>query len=401
MMQQQGEVVSLFSGAGGLDVGLEQAGWTVVTATDHDKYAMDTLRQSKDAAIAIRGQAGVHMSETMLVEADVKELSAADLTPGGKPADWRPDLLVGGPPCQPWSSAGHQKGLSDPRGQLIADYLRLIGEFQPRFVLFENVRGLVTAVGEHGWHGEVLESIRSDLADLGYASRFATLNAADYGAAQRRVRLILIATRDHTLPELPAPTHHKDGAEGLKPWVTLGETLDRLPKPDPADVVRPSGTRADELRALTPGKGLRTGGKVMANRPSGQWGYRQDSFLADPSLPSRTIRAASTPDWLRLPGEPDLRRLTWRECAALQGFPDDWQFAGTNASRFRQIGNAVQVDMAEAVGRVLLDSLLSGLPDVPPVSAEWPAELVKRVRYTSMEHRVNGHLRSRVRANLV
>lgn len=338
------------------------------------------------------------MADTMLVEADIKELSAADLTPVGKPADWRPDLLVGGPPCQPWSSAGHQKGLSDPRGQLIADYLRLIGEFQPRFVLFENVRGLVTAVGEHGRPGEVLESIRSDLAELGYASRFATMNAADYGAAQRRVRLILIATREHALPELPAPTHHKDGAHGLKPWVTLGETLDRLPAPDPADVVLPSGIRADELRALTPGKGIRTGGKVMTNRPGGQWGYRQDSFLADLSLPSRTIRAAATPDWVRLPGAPDLRRLTWRECAALQGFPDDWQFAGTIASRFRQIGNAVQVDMAESVGRVLRDSLLAGLPDTPPVSADWPTELVKRVRYTTMEHRVNGHLRSRVRA---
>lgn len=398
MQQRNGEVVSLFSGAGGLDVGLERAGWSVVSATDHDKHAMETLRQSKAAGIAVRGQTTAHMTDTLLVEADVRELSAADLTPSGRAADWRPDLLVGGPPCQPWSSAGHQKGLGDPRGQLIADYLRLIGEFQPRYVLFENVRGLVTAVGERRVHGEVLESIRSDLADLGYASRFATLNAADYGAAQRRVRLILIATQEHVLPQLPAPTHHKDGSNGLKPWVTLGETLDRLPRPDPSDVVRPSGMRAQELRALAPGKGLRTGGKVMANRPSGQWGYRQDSFLADLTLPSRTIRAASTPDWLRLPGEPDLRRLTWRECAALQGFPDDWQFAGTISSRFRQIGNAVQVDVAEAVGRVLLDSLQAGLPDTRPESADWPAELLRRVRYTSMEHRVNGHLRSRVKA---
>lgn len=392
---RSGDVVSLFSGAGGLDIGLERAGWNVVSATDHDKHAMETLRLSRAAAIPVRGRDAKYMADTMLVEADVRNLAASDLTPIGKSSGWRPDLLVGGPPCQPWSSAGHQKGLSDPRGQLIAEYLRLIGELLPRFVLFENVRGLVTAMGKTRTHGEVLESIRADLGNLGYASRFQTLNSADYGAAQRRVRLILIATRDHNLPEFPTPTHHKSADSGLKPWVALGETLDRLGAPDPSDVVRPTGIRSDELRELVPGKGLRTGGRVMANRPSGQWGYRQDSFLADLSLPSRTIRAASTPDWLRLAGEPDLRRLTWRECAALQGFPADWQFAGNAAARFRQIGNAVQADVAEAVGRVLFDALIAGTAATRPASAEWPTELLKRVKYTTMEHRVNGHLRSR------
>ena len=86
-----------------------------------------------------------------------------------------------------WSSAGLQKGLGDPRGQLIAHYLRLIGELQPRFVIFENVRGLLTARGATGTPGEVLRSIQDDLYELGYSSRVATLNAADYGAAQRRV----------------------------------------------------------------------------------------------------------------------------------------------------------------------------------------------------------------------
>lgn len=397
MTPMRGEVVSLFSGAGGLDIGLEQAGWSLVSATDHDRHAMETLRSSQAAEIPVRGKGTSHMEGTLLLEADVQDIGAKDLIPHDKPADWRPDLLVGGPPCQPWSSAGHQRGLRDPRGQLIFHYLRMIGELQPRFVLFENVRGLVTAVGKRGQPGEVLASIQKDLAGLGYASRFMTLNAADYGAAQRRVRLILIATSRHELPEFPSPTHHEKGEHGLKPWVTLGETLDRLPKPKLDDIVRPSGVRADELRSLVPGKGLRTGGKVMHNRPSGQWGYRQDSFLADLSRPSRTIRAASTPDWVRVPGDTDLRRLTWRECAALQGFPDGWQFTGTAASRFRQIGNAVQVDLAEAVGSVLLESFRAGEVSEPPRSAPWPDELLKRVRYTAMEHRVNGDLRSRVR----
>lgn len=393
----RGEVVSLFSGAGGLDIGLEQAGWTIVAATDSNADCMETLRLSKAATVPIKGRRSHHMESTRLVEADVRELTPDVLMPPDARSMWRPDLLVGGPPCQPWSSAGHQKGLRDPRGQLIAHMLRLIGELQPRFVLFENVRGLVTAVGPARQPGEVLRSIQEDLAAMDYASRIATLNAADYGAAQRRVRLLLIATRDHDLPEFPAPTHDRHGRDGRKPWVTLQEVIDGLPAPDPADIVRPSGVRAGELRALSPGTGLRTGGRVMNNRPSGQWGYRQDSFLADLSLPSRTIRAASTPDWIRLPNENDLRRLTWRECASLQGFPLAWQFHGTRASRFRQIGNAVQVDMAEAIGEVLLAALHKGPAAERPTTPPWPPYLEKRVQYTTAEHRVNGALRVRLR----
>lgn len=395
-------VVSLFSGAGGLDIGLERAGWDVVTATDLSKPSMETLRRSQAAQVPIRGRrSGTHLDGTRLIEADVQDLKASDLRPPRAASGWRPDLLAGGPPCQPWSSAGHQKGLSDPRGKLIEHMLRLIEESQPRFVLFENVRGLVTAVGATQTPGEVLRSIQEDLAGMGYASRIATLNAADYGAAQRRVRLLLMATSDHALPVFPEPTHDKAAKDGRKPWVTLGELLASLPKPDAKDVVRPTGERAELLRALSPGTGLKTGGRVMNNRPSGQWGYRQDSFLADLALPSRTIRAASTPDWLRLPSEDDLRRLTWAECAALQGFPRGWQFAGTRASVFQQIGNAVQVDMAEALGEALLASFRAGPVSEPPVTPPWPPELVKRVKYTEAEHRVNGVLRVRVRAKAV
>jgi DNA (cytosine-5)-methyltransferase 1 len=394
--QTPAQAVSLFSGAGGLDIGLERAGWDVVSATDIMRDSMRTLIESQAAGIPVRGRPSTHMAGTRLIEADVRELSASDLRPQHAVEGWRPDLLVGGAPCQPWSSAGHQKGLEDPRGQLIAHMLRLIDETSPRLVLFENVRGLVTAAGPNGVPGEVLRSIQQDLADMGYASRVATLNAADYGAAQRRVRLLLMATSDHTLPGFPEPTHDRLQAHGRKPWVSLRELLASLPAPDVADVVRPSGERAEALRALVPGKGIKTGGRVMNNRPGGHWGYRQDSFLADLDLPSRTIRAASTPDWIRLPGE-DLRRLTWRECAALQGFPRDWAFTGNMASRFKQIGNAVQVDMAEAVGEVLLDALRRGPSETPPVTPPWPPELVKRVRYTQSEHRVNGSLRVRVR----
>jgi len=274
--------------------------------------------------------------------------------------------------------------------------LRLVGELEPKYVLLENVRGLVTARGENGRPGEVLESIQRDLLErYGYISQIATLNAADFGAAQRRVRLILVASRDYKLPSFPSPTHNRDGADGLRPWVTLRSILASSPPPDEADLVRPTGERAAALRELAPGKGLKTGGRVMNNRPGGHWGYRQDSFLADLDLPSRTIRAASTPDWVRTDNDDDLRRLTWRECATLQGFPREWAFAGGVGSRFMQIGNAVQTDVGAAIGRAIATALAEGRVAKQDALPPWPPYLRERVRYTESEHRVNGHLRSR------
>lgn len=401
MARARPSVVSLFSGAGGLDVGLEQAGWATVVATDKWHDSMETLRKSQAAKIKIPGQRTTYLHGTRLVEKDAHELTRADLVPSGADSTWRPDLLAGGPPCQPWSSAGSQRGLDDPRGRLIGRMLNLVGELEPRYVLFENVRGLVTARGATRSPGEVLRSIQDDLFDrYGYVSRIATLNAADYGAAQRRVRLLLVATKDYTLPEFPVSTHNRSG-DGAARWVALGDALARVPPPAADEVVRPTGERAESLRALAPGKGLRTGGRVMNNRPGGHWGYRQDSFLADLSLPSRTIRAASTPDWLRLEGESDLRRLTWRECAVLQGFPAEWVFDGTNTSRFTQIGNAVQTNVARAMGQTISEALATGEQGSTPAMPAWPQYLLDRVKYTESEQRVNGHLRVRIQESAV
>jgi DNA (cytosine-5)-methyltransferase 1 len=397
-------VVSLFAGAGGTDVGLERAGWRTTLATDIDKNCIETLRDAQAAHIPVRGQPGAqHLRGTRLEIADIRDLSGADLRPSDAPPSWRPDLLAGGPPCQPWSSAGLQKGLKDGRGDLIQHFIRLTAELDPRFIFFENVRGLVTAIGESGQPGEVLESIKRSFDELGYATSFATLNAADYGAAQRRVRLYMLASKGHSLPAFPEPTHErvKPGSLpiGKREWTKLGEFLAALPAVESIEFVRPTPERAAELSRLTPGTGLRTSGRVENNRPSGHWGYRQDSFVADLNLPSRTIRAASTPDWIRL-SDGTHRRLTWAECSALQGFPIEWPFQGTLTSKFRQIGNAVQADMAEVLGRALLASLLDGELTQSPESLALPAEFGRRVRYTAAEHRTNGSYRIRVRASV-
>jgi DNA (cytosine-5)-methyltransferase 1 len=200
------------------------------------------------------------------------------------------------------------------------------------------------------------------------------------------VRLYMIAAERGILPQFPEPSHSASD-ERLLPWASIRECLERLPVPDEQDIVRPSGRRAMELLRLKPGTGLKSIGIVEANRPSGHWGYRQDCFRADESLPSRTIRAASTPDWIV--DADGMRRLTWRECAALQDFPADWTFCGSAASRFRQIGNAVQghvgLRVAHMLGRAAADA-----GDMALTSPPWPGTFHRRVSYTAAEDRVNG-----------
>ena len=366
-----------------------------MVATDSNIDAMTTLAANQQTGVQVAGRSGaVHLDGTNLITADVVDLSAADLRPTGATRTWRPSLLAGGPPCQPWSSAGLQKGFRDPRGLMIAQMIRLTEQLKPRFVLMENVRGLLTAGGPNGIHGEAISIIQREWENLGYAVAWGLLNAADFGAAQRRVRLVMIATSDHELPSMPQATHSKTPTLGQKPWVTLAEFLSEQPAPNLDDIVVPSGLRERELRELVPGTGLRTGGKVEHQRPGGHWGYRQDSFVADPSLPSRTIRAAATPDWLKLP-DGYMRRITWRECAALQGFPRTWQFCGTRESRFRQIGNAVQADMAHALGAELLAALKTGPSSEAPVSAPWPDYFNRRIRGARADHRANAASRTR------
>lgn len=388
-------VVSLFSGAGGLDIGLERAGFQSLFATDIEQTAVKTLLDSQSAKITIPTQGRrTYLSATQILKADICGLTAADIRPKGAGATWRPDLLVGGPPCQPWSSAGLQRGFRDSRGLLIAQMIRLTAELRPRYVLMENVRGLLTATGLRGAHGEAIQTIQDEWENLGYAVSWALLNAADYGAAQRRVRLAMIGTADHTLPNFPEPTHDRHSRHCRQPWMSLGDMLNRLPKPKKDEIVVPSGKRASELLKLFPGTGLKTGGTVEHQRPGGHWGYRQDSFLADLTLPSRTIRAAGTPDWIRPIGG-EMRRLTWHECAALQGFPVEWQFDGARDAKFRLIGNAVQTDMAFAIGRELIRALAQGPTRKRRISAPWPEYFRRRIRGAAADHRANAASRRR------
>ena len=236
-------VVDLWAGAGGLSLGLEKSGWTLVTAVDPDCDAVETLR---------RNQARGHFRTARILRADIRNVSARDLLPAKRAPRWRLDLLVGGPPCQPFSVAGRRQGLKDPRGRQFHELVRLADEMKPRFILFENIAGLITARTSDGRVGGVLVRIQREFEGVGYACRFGLLNAADYGAPQRRVGLFMMASRNERLPQFPLPTHSCNESPTLTRWMTLGDFWATYPHPKSQHIVRPNVRRAAALNRLAP-----------------------------------------------------------------------------------------------------------------------------------------------------
>lgn len=376
--------VSVFSGAGGLDIGLQRAGWDCLYATDFDKHAVETLKLN---AVAGRFNGGGHIRQ-----ADIRDLTGSEILSDVGRSRGGVDLLAGGPPCQSWSSAGHQLGFNDPRGRLFEDYLRVAQQLDVRWLLFENVRGLITAKGSDGLPGSALAAIRQALFKAGWQTRVELLNAADYGAPQRRVRVVLLGYRQGDEPALPTPTYSERVEDGRNPWVSMADALNRLRAPDVDEIIRPSGKLAVELATIPPGSGVKSPGKRETTRPGGHWGYKQGAFVADLQRPARTVTANAQQDWIRDPVH-GLRRLSPRECAALQTFPTDWIFSGKRVDQYRQIGNAVPPLLAEQVGMTLRAhvtgapaSKVRGSVDIAPL----PARLQAAIDYTTREHRRNG-----------
>lgn len=386
--------VSLFSGSGGLDLGLEMAGWQTLYACDSDPLAIETLKTN--AGLKIRGNRRA-LSHAFIERADVRALSAREILDRAGSAKGQVQMLAGGPPCQSWSSAGHQLGFEDPRGRLFDDFVRIANGLDVRWLLAENVRGLLTARGPDGQPGSALIHIRRNLLRAGFQTVVALLNAADFGVAQRRVRLFMIGFRSGDAPPFPMPTHAKNpGFEGTSPWVSLEEAVATVGPLLPNEIIRPTGRMATELSDIRPGSGVKSPGKAERTRPGGHWGYKQGAFVADPLQPARTVTASAQQDWIRDDELGVLRRLCPRECAALQSFPSDWKFVGPTVAQYRLIGNAVPPRLASAIGTSLIsfaratdDSKAASFKELLPLSAK----LTYHVRYTAREEASNGESR--------
>ena len=374
--------ISLFSGAGGLDIGFERAGFETVSVCELEPQCAQTLRQNQGWQ---HSDGRVYFPEATIVQADIRDLAAKQLTHGE-----RIDCVLGGPPCQAFSSSGKQKSVLDPRGTLVSQFVRLVDEVRPRAFLFENVRGIVTARDETGCPGGVIRKIISDFETLGYSCRAGLLNAADYGAFQRRVRCFIVGVQNGTAPQFPAETHvaQTQSARGLfeSAWRTLREFLSEWADKEESNFVFPTPALAVQLADLPNGTGLKSRGVAEPTRPGGHWGYRQGTFIADLDLPARTVTGSGSQDWVRWDGV--LRRLTLVEVQRLQGFPDDWLFAGTKAEVFKQVGNAVPSIFGELLARTIQSHLHKEVKS-PPVRLGFPPEFEKYINYTISDHRRN------------
>lgn len=302
-------VVSLFSGGGGLDIGFERAGFDVAVCVDNDPSSCDTLRRNRP-------------------EWDVFEGDIRDYRP---PRGLRADVVIGGPPCQGFSTAG-KGNPDDPRNFLWMEYFRIVRSIQPRVVVIENVSGMA-----HKKNGDHISGIFAELEGLGYEYVYGVLNAADFGVPQNRRRLIIIGAKD-VVPTLPAPTVERP--------VTVGDAISDL-----AGVVDPTINHVPNRHAphVVERWQMLEPGEADPN-------YRRSRLDLD--APSCTIRAGGGygPRGDHLAGfhppiHPTLpRQLTVREAARLQSFPDDWIFEGSKTAQGRQVGNAVPVLLGEALG---------------------------------------------------
>ena len=365
------EIWSFFSGAMGLDLGLEQAGLIPTLGNEIDKQCCDTIRINRPCL--------------QLVTESIGDLTVAKLR-GYRNFDGDVHMMVGGPPCQSFSPGGKRTSLSDPRGNLIYEYLRLIGEVTPRYFLLENVANLTTAAlrhrpiadrpGQHwslkrydtDWqngHGDVpplapdersgsaVRQLLGDVCSLGYHVVFGVLDAADYGASQRRLRFIMMGSRDRPPPALPSPTHGPEGS-GLERVRTVREAIYPM-QDDPGSgsaytppvrrffAMVPEGGNWRDLPPELQPEAL--GGSWAAG--GGKTGfYRRLSW----DTPSPTITGRANRKGSALCHPEAHRPLSVRECAAIQGFPEDWQFVGSVSSKYMQIGNAVPTPLAKAIG---------------------------------------------------
>jgi DNA (cytosine-5)-methyltransferase 1 len=307
------KVVSLFSGAGGLDLGFIKAGHEIIWANDNFVDAVKTYRKN--------------IGDHIICE-DISTI----------PSDEIPehDILIGGFPCQGFSVANTSRGEGDERNKLYLELLRILVDKQPKFFLAENVKGILSFL-----HGKVFEMIIRDFEKAGYKVKYEVLNAANFGVPQRRERVIILGVRNDVDFDLehPEPTH--GGVSNLfsetKSWVSIGDALKNIPEPE------------EEHNLI--------------NHTYSKFKLKFNGYLGnraiDPNKPAPTVTARGDEKGgvVVLHHPNNHRRMSVRELALTQSFPIDFIFEGNNSSAYRQIGNAVPPVLAFAVASMFPNEL--------------------------------------------
>lgn len=318
------KVIELFAGAGGLALGLEKAGFQNIALIEIDKDAAETLKTNRP--------------KWNVICDDIKNISSLNLTKYFNVKKGELDLLSGGAPCQAFSYAGKRLGLLDTRGTLFYHYALFLKKLQPKVFLFENVRGLLT----HD-RGRTYKTILNVFSDCGYEIQKKILNAWDYAVAQKRERLITIGIRRDLAKKIliyfPKPHDYKP---------VLRDVLKDVPKSEGAkysdykrkifELVPPGGYWRD-----IPENIAKEYMKSCWNMEGGRTGILRRLSMDEPSLAVLTSPSQKQTERCH---PLESRPFTVRENARIQSFPDDWEFAGNTGSKYKQVGNAVPVNLA-------------------------------------------------------
>jgi DNA (cytosine-5)-methyltransferase 1 len=386
------KVVSLFSGGMGLDLGLHATGrFQVLACVEHVPAFCETIRANASS--------GVLTPAPLVFEGGVEEfdpleiLAAVGLRPGEL------DLLVGGPPCQSFSTAGRRGTTQDPRGTLLWQFLRYVDVMRPKFFLMENVRGLVSAALNHRpinlrpergglplspdeEPGSVVRLFARDLQSLegcSYHVDAFEVNAVNYGAPQIRERVLFIGNRYNAVIDFPAPTHATPVELGtgaaeeqvqmwpdeqrtdLRPWKTLRDAIGDLREEAP-EVLDFSPRKKTYLEQVPPGSNWRSlpvpvqqesmGAAWHAKGGRSGWWRRLTYDLPCPTLVTLPNHASTS-----LCHPTETRALSIREYARIQEFPDSWVFSGRLSEKYTQVGNAVPTRLGQVAGDVVARSL--------------------------------------------
>jgi DNA (cytosine-5)-methyltransferase 1 len=333
-------IISLFSGCGGLDLGFIQAGFKLVFANDNDKVVWETFEKNHSVPIDKRS----------LIDIKSTEIPKAD-------------GIIGGPPCQSWSLAGEMRGATDERGKLFYEYIRVLKDKKPKFFLAENVPGIVSST-----HLPEFKRIIKNFSSVGYEVSYQVLDARNYGVPQERKRVIIVGF-DKSLGirfKFPRPLHSKQGNKTLdgqktKKWLTLKGAIGDLPKAIPAQ----EKNKANQNLEIPNHEYMNGSFSSMYMSRNRRRCWDEPSFTIQaggrhaPLHPSSCEMMKVEKDLWKFKGNyPVFRRLSVREAARIQTFPDNFVFYYNNiADGYKMIGNAVPVKLAQAIAQKIKHDL--------------------------------------------
>ena len=349
------KALSFFTGAMGLDLGLKKAGIDLILACESEKFIRDTIKLN---------------NPKLKILEDINLYSAQDIRKAaGLKKNEKIDLIVGGPPCQSFSTAGKRLSINENRGVVFIKFLDLIKKLKPTYFVIENVRGLLSVPLKHVPHrkrngklktieekGGTLQYILNYLKKCGYKVSFNLYNSANFGTPQIRERVVIIGNKKEKLPYL-APTHSEHGQFGLKPWNTFRAASRGLHNIKHDHVNFPK-YRLKYYKKLKEGQNWKNlpkslhkealgnsyyagGGKTGFLRRLG-WNKPSPTLVTDPTMPATDL------------AHPELDRpLSIQEYKRVQEFPDDWKLSGSLRNQYKQIGNAVPISLGKAIGKLI------------------------------------------------